>query len=126
MAFQILRKNDQVIILADGEVADGYFSRLVGLIGKRKLAEGQGLLFPKCNSIHMWMMSMPIDVLFLKVNSSEEKVAREWTVVSLHRALQPWRILPVTCMSANDVLELPVGTIDRLKLKMGEVLCTVS
>jgi uncharacterized membrane protein (UPF0127 family) len=121
MAFQLYRKQDQAVVMSEGKVADTYFPRLIGLIGKKQFPAGEGVFFPKCNSVHMWMMSIPIDVIFLKSNTRAE-----WTVVSLHRALKPWKLLPVTCFSANDVLELPVGTIDRLGLKTGEVLCTVS
>lgn len=76
------------------------------------------MLFPKCNDIHMWMMSIPIDVVFLKKENAES-----WSVLSLKPKLKPWKPLPVACFSADDTLELPEGTIARLNLKVGEVLC---
>ncbi len=120
MNVNLIRKNDQTIILNKGVLANTYLTRLKGLMGKTELSPGEGMLFPKCNSIHMWMMSMPIDVIFLK------KQNEEWQVVSLHRNLRPWKVLPVGCRKADDTLELPSGTIDRLNLKEGEVLCIAS
>jgi uncharacterized membrane protein (UPF0127 family) len=113
----LIRKNDRALILQEGVLANTYLLRLRGLMGKTELAAGSGMLFPKCKSIHMWMMSMPIDVIFLK------KQKEEWQVLSLHRNLRPWKVLPVGCRKADDTLELPSGTIDRLKLVEGDVLC---
>lgn len=121
MGMSMLRKNDQAVVLQNGVVANTYATRLRGLMGKTSLEVGEGMFFPKCNSIHMWMMKMPIDVLFLKKQKNE---ANEWTVMAIHSNLKPWKALPVGCMKADDTLELPAGTISRLNLKEGEVLCT--
>ena len=118
----LLRKTDQSIVMKNGAVANRYWLRLRGLIGKKEFSEGDGMFFPKNNSIHMWMMSIPIDVLFLKVLVPN----REWKVLRTHSRLRAWKVLPVTCLQADDTLELPAGTIERLNLKSGEVLCSDS
>lgn len=120
MAVSMVRKSDQLAVASTLEVADRFFSRLVGLIGRTRFDPGQGLLFPRCNSIHMWMMRIPIDVVFLKKRDSE------WEVLSVHPGLRPWKILPVGNSRADDVLELPDGSIVRTGLKKGEVLCIAS
>ncbi len=120
MEMKLVRKTDQAMIAANAVVADLFFDRLKGLIGKKEFQAGEGMLFPKCNSIHMWMMSIPIDVLFLKKRNTE------WEILSAYKNLKPWKILPVGSFGADDTLELPVGTIERLDLKKGEVLCHVS
>ncbi len=119
MSLKIIRKADQATIVNQGVLATAYLIRLKGLIGKTQFSSGEGMLFPKCNSIHMWMMQIPIDVLFLK------KQEQEWQVLALHSNLKPWKLLPVSCFKADDTLELPQGTIERLGLKVGEVLCIV-
>jgi uncharacterized membrane protein (UPF0127 family) len=116
----MMRKNDQAKVLESGVLATDYFTRLRGLIGTKSLSPGEGILFPKCNSIHMWMMSIAIDVIFLK------KQKEEWQIVALHKKLKPWKVLPVGCMKADDTLELPSGTIDRLSLEKGQTLCIAS
>ena len=120
MTRRMIRKSDSVPVVSNLEVADRFFARLVGLIGRKSFQPGQGLLFPRCTSIHMWMMSIPIDAVFLK------KRGTEWEVLSLHPELRPWRPLPVGNHAADDVLELPEGSIGRIGLKAGEVLCIVS
>ena len=117
MSLKMIRKIDSAVILENGVCARSYFDHLLGLMGKASLANGEGMFFPNCNSIHMWMMKISIDVLFLK------KQEKDWIIVSIHSKLKPWKLLPVTCFRANDTLELPAGTIDRLQLRNGEVLC---
>jgi uncharacterized membrane protein (UPF0127 family) len=119
---KLIRTSDQVCVAARLNFARSYFSRLKGLIGKKQFDFGEGLLFPKCNSIHMWMMSIPIDVVFLKSNAKNS----EWTILSVYPQLKPWKLFPVSDVKADDVLELPAGLIDSISLKKGEVLCIAS
>ena len=113
----IRRQQDQSMIVSQGVIADSYWTRLKGWIGKRQVSPGEGLLLTENNSIHMWMMSIPIDVVFL---------SRELTILKTISNLKPWRLLPVFCWEASAALELPAGTIDAQNLKNGEVLCIVS
>ena len=118
---KLLRTPDQTCIVERLQSAESYFTRLKGLIGKKEFKNGEGLLFPRCNSIHMWMMSIPIDAVFLK--SQKDSSVSQWVVTSIHRELKPWKLLPVMDSSADDVLELPAGTASAISLKVGEVLC---
>ena len=109
---------NQAVIADKCNVAESFFTRLRGLIGTRSLATGQGVFFPRNNSIHMWFMSIPIDVIFVK-RLSENTVR----VTSVHENLRPWKWLPVMDGKATDTLELPVGTIARLRIDEGDQLC---
>lgn len=120
MTLEMIRKSDSVRIASNLEVADRFWPRLRGLIGRNSFEQGEGLLFPRCNSIHMWMMRIPIDVVFLR------KSGACWEVLSLHPGLKPWKALPVGNFRADDTLELPEGSIMRIGLKPGEVLCIAS
>ena len=120
MTVKMIRKSDRTSVASNLEVADRFFPRLKGLIGRGSFEAGEGLLFPRCNSIHMWMMRISIDVLFLKKRDSD------WEILSLHPELRPWKVLPVGNFKADDVLELPVGSIAKMGLKPGEVLCIAS
>ena len=122
MKLGLIRKSDQAVVLSDGKVADRYFTRLRGFIGTRSLVAGQGMLFPKNNSVHMWMMSISLDVVFLKTIVP----SKEWKVVEVRPNLKPWKLLPVGCLKADDTLELPAGSVQRLGLQVGEVLCIAS
>jgi uncharacterized membrane protein (UPF0127 family) len=69
-----IRKAGAQSRLADVVVANGFFSRLRGLLGQRELADGAGLLLVGTNDIHMWGMRFAIDAVFLK------RVAGDWEV----------------------------------------------
>lgn len=80
------------------------------------------MLFPKCNDIHMWFMSIPIDVVFL----SKEKRADgslAFRVASVHENVQPWRVLPLRDSRASETLELAAGTIRQCEISAGDELC---
>ena len=121
---KLIRTSDQICVADRLRFADSFFSRLRGLIGVKKFDFGEGLLFPRCNSSHMWMMSIPIDLVFLKVN--QKPASKEWTVLSVHSQLKPWKLLPVSDFKADDMLELPSGFAKSISLKTGEVLCIAS
>jgi uncharacterized membrane protein (UPF0127 family) len=83
-------------------VADTFFTRLKGLLGKKELPHGEGLWIKHCNGVHTFGMQFPIDVVFL------DKGKR---VVGLVKTLRPNRVSRLYS-SASSVIELPAGTID--------------
>ena len=56
----------QNTVLADRVVlADTFLSRLRGLLGRTSLPDGEAMIITRCNSIHMFFMRFPIDVVFI-------------------------------------------------------------
>lgn len=100
-------------------VADSLYSRMKGLLGKTSLGSEEALLLKPCNSIHMWFMKFPIDVLFLK----QTQDASHYKIVSFYADLPPWKLLPVQDFKASATLELPAGSIVKQDLKIGDELC---
>ncbi len=73
---------DRVLICGvRAEVARTFFQRLRGLIGRRSLLPGEGMLILKCNAIHTFFMSFAIDATFLD---------RDDRVVKTVRNIRPW------------------------------------
>ncbi len=103
-------------------VAESFMDRLRGLIGKKLLRSGEGLLLSPCNDIHMWMMSIPIDVVFIK-RQGQSKSGGIYQVTSLKENLKPWRLLPVRDSLASDTLELPAGSVATSHIQVGDELC---
>jgi len=93
------------------EIARSSWARFMGLMGRAELPAGSGLLIEPCNSIHMFFMRFPIDVLFLD---------RERRVKRVLLSVKPWRISPVV-FGARSVIELPAGTLNDRSLE-GELL----
>lgn len=92
------------------EVADRLWPRMVGLIGREALPEGEGLWIEPCNSVHMFFVRFPIDVLFL---------AHDGRVVAVEHALRPWRMTR-PWFGARVALELPAGTAARTGTVVGD------
>ena len=103
-------------------VADRFFARLQGLIGKKSFPPGEGLLFPHCNDVHMWFMSMPIDICFLKGPYAPGKDSI-WEVSRVVSRANAWSLLPFRERKAEHTLELPSGVLESLKIQKGDQLC---
>jgi hypothetical protein len=82
-------------------VADTSLSRFVGLLGRRGLAAGEGLLIRPSNGVHTLGMRFAIDVLLL---------TKDGSVLCAYSNLRPFRITAVK-WQATSALELPAGTI---------------
>ena len=96
-------------LATEPRLADSFFSRLKGLLGTKKLAEGAALIISPCSSVHTFGMSYPIDVLFIDANDK---------VVKIVNALEPGHI--AACRSGSYVIELPAGTAQNSLTQIGD------
>jgi uncharacterized protein len=71
-------------------------ARLLGLAFLDRGEAGEGLLIPRCRSVHTFGMRFPLDLIFLDADGH---------VIDLRRAVPPARL--VRCQEAGAVLELP-------------------
>lgn len=92
------------------EIADGFFKRLLGLMGRKKMPQGHGLLLSPCNSVHMLFMKFPIDVVYTDENFVVKKIVRN---------LSTWFGLSM-CLGAKSAFEFSAGESERLNLKIGD------
>jgi len=98
------------VLLADRlRSAHTHWTRLRGLLGTRRLEDGQGLWIKPCNQVHMFGMRYAIDVVFLD---------DEGRLLRMVHDLQPNRISPRVA-GATSVLELPASTLARVGLAEG-------
>ncbi len=104
--------------------AKSFLTRFRGLIGRKAFEPGEAMFFPRCNDIHMWFMSIPIDVVFIKREKrADGSFAR--VVTSVREELKPWKLLPVRDSLADDTLELPAGSVRLMGIESGdELTCT--
>ena len=79
------------------EVARSLFERTRGLIGRRGLDRGTGMLILRCNAIHTFFMRFPIDAVFLDRNDQVVKEVRD---------IRPWHPFVWGGWRAKKVLEL--------------------
>ena len=85
-----------------------------GLLGRRELGTGHGILLRPASAIHCWFMRFAIDAVFLDGSDRVLKVAAE---------LPPWRM--AACKGSRAVLELPAGEAQRRGLEAGVSLTQV-
>jgi hypothetical protein len=93
-------------------IADNTLTRFVGLMGRRSLAPGHGLLIRPSNGVHTLWMRFSIDVLLLD---------REHRVLSAYAKLRPFRLTAIN-WKASAALELPAGMINTTNTQIGDVL----
>lgn len=109
---------DVVVRRADGSVvcercgdAKSPLRRMKGLLGRRELPSGEGILLRPAGSIHTAFMRFPIDAVFL---------ADDGTVLKVEHELPAWRA--AASRGAKAVLELPAGESARRGLEVGDRL----
>ena len=93
------------------EVADGFFSRGRGLLGRKRLSQAHGMQVKPAWSVHTFFMRFPIDVVFLDP---------QLTVIKVKTHMRPWRV--TARFGANSALELTAGECDRLGIAVGDRL----
>jgi uncharacterized membrane protein (UPF0127 family) len=111
----------QAVVASDGRVvcercamAESFATRLRGLLGRRQLQRGEGLLLSPSSSVHTFFMRFSIDVVFLD---------RSLRVVGVSPNVRPWRL--AACRGTRRVLELPAGESDERAIRVGEQLTLV-
>ena len=95
-----------------------FWAKFMGLMGRASLPAGNGLWLPDENGIHMLFMRFAIDVVF--VSSPADGPAGARRVLSVRRAVPPWRGVVWRVGGARGVLELPVGTIEATGTTVGD------
>ena len=108
---KITNRVSQADIYTEVIAAKSFWSRLKGLIGTKDL-DGKAFYIPRCNWVHTFFMSMPIDVVYLD---------RKYRVRKIDYNLKPGRLArPV--FSASSVIEISAGDAKRKNINMGDQL----
>jgi uncharacterized membrane protein (UPF0127 family) len=92
-------------------VADSPLARMRGLLGRRGLDQGEGLLLRPAASVHTFFMRFPIDIVFLSRDNQVLKVAA---------GVPPWRT--AGARGAKAVVELAAGEATRTGIRAGDRL----
>ena len=109
-SFTLVRE-DGAIVCEACSVAATFTSRLRGLLGRRGLAPGEGLLIRPASSVHTFFMRFAIDVVFLD---------RSGVVVKLASNVRPWRV--ALARGGRDALELRAGEANLKGICLGDRL----
>lgn len=104
-----LRREDGRVVAESVTVADSTGRRLRGLLGKRDLPSGHGVLLRPAWSIHTAFMRFAIDVVFLDADQ---------IVIKIVPSLPPFKT--ASCRGAREVVELRAGECERRGLALGD------
>ena len=80
-----------------------------GLLGRKYLREGEGMVLRPGWSIHTAFMRFPIDAVFLDADQ---------VVIKIEHEVGPWRT--VSCRGAREVVEMSAGECRRRGLEVGD------
>lgn len=112
---KIINQTQNTILAEEIVVADTFFKRLKGLLGKKEFKTGQALLLKPANSIHTFFMAFPIDILF---------VAKDNRVIKAISFLKPFCFTAIYFKAAYAI-ELPAGVIQSSLTVQGDVLSPI-
>ena len=93
------RTRDDEVLAERAELARSFLARFWGLMGRRELAPGAGLVLQPGGGIHMWFMRIPLDVIHVDKHNR---------VTHILRNIKPWRFGPLF-VGSKWAIELPVG-----------------
>lgn len=92
--------------------ADTMWARLKSRLGYKGALVNKGLLLTPCNSLRMFFIRQPIDVIFL--NKSNR-------VIKTMSYRKPWRTVPPV-KNAYATLIVPLGTVKKEKIRVDDTL----
>jgi uncharacterized membrane protein (UPF0127 family) len=105
------REDDGQTICGNCVLADTFWRRARGLLGRSKLEPGDGIVLRPEWSVHTFFMRFAIDVVFVDADQ---------VVVKVVSRLKPWRT--AICKGAHEVVELAAGECERVGLSAGDRL----
>jgi uncharacterized membrane protein (UPF0127 family) len=97
--FSVRNADRGTVVATQARLASDMVSRFFGLMGRKGVPEGGGLLLTRSSSIHSFFMRFRFDALYID---------KEDRVVKVVHAMKPWRI-SFGGKGARDTLELPAG-----------------
>ena len=105
-----LTKN--IILASQAKAADTFFTRLVGLLNRDFLKQGEALILAPSNCIHTFFMRFAIDVIFL------DKTGK---IIKIIPSFKPFR-LSSYCHNSFCVIELPENTLQSTQTQPGDLI----
>lgn len=108
----IVNSTKKTIVTNSEEIANTFFKRLKGLLGRSSLPDQTGMLIYPCNQVHSYFMKFPFDAVFL---------TRDNRVIYIIENMQRGKISPLL-PKAYSVLELPSGTVRKAQIKIDDKL----
>ena len=92
------------------ELADSWWGRFRGFLGRDEPKKGEGILLVPCNAVHTYGMTFDLDLVFLGASGG---------VLATVEELQPGK-RSARVLGSRYVLEVPAGTIRATGTTVGD------
>ena len=109
---RIVNRTQGTLLASRIQLADSWWGRFRGYLGRSRPESGEGILLVPCNAVHTFGMAFGLDVIFLDARGEVVKVLPE---------MKPWRKTD-RVSNARYVLEVPEGTIQASGTAVGDRL----
>lgn len=109
---KVWNKTKESMILPKVYIAEGFFNRLRGLMGKKELDLDTGLLIRPCNSVHTFFMRFSIDIAFMNKDNQ---------VCYIIHSMEKNKISPIV-PKAFSIVEAPSGTFKGSNVEIGDIV----
>jgi uncharacterized membrane protein (UPF0127 family) len=106
--YEIISSRTGSVVATEVEDASGAWKSFRGLMLRKELPVGYGMLFRPARGIHTHFMRVPIDVIFL---DEQHRVAR------IRQSMPPWRF---DFTSAAAAVEVAAGTVVTADIRIGD------
>ena len=109
---EIQNRTRGTTLASKARVAKNFVARGRGLMFTDPMSPGEGLIIAPCNSIHMFFMRFPLDIVFVDAQNR---------VLFMYEGIKPWRLGRIV-RGAKSAIELPEGTIAASGTQVGDIL----
>jgi uncharacterized membrane protein (UPF0127 family) len=103
---RVVNRTRDYVLADQAELANNMWTRFMGLMGRRELNPGSGLVLQPGGGIHMWFMRIPLDVIH---------VDKRDRVTHVLRGIKPWRFGPLF-VGGKVAIELPAGAASQTQV----------
>ncbi len=110
--YRITNLTRSTIVCQEALLATRMMDRLRGLLGRKGLDRGSGLLIDPCSGVHTCGMEFPLDLVAL---DRSNRVTGFWSAVG------PWRIRGMS-LRTSRMLELAAGALTTSATHLGDQL----
>lgn len=110
--YRITNLTRSTMVCQEALLATRMMDRLRGLLGKKGLDAGSGLLIDPCSGVHTCGMGFALDIVALN---------RSNRVTGLWLAVDPWRIRGMS-LRTSRMLELAAGALTPSATRLGDEL----
>ena len=117
--YETLKSGDVIRIGGNNytlEVADTFFTRFLGLMGRKAFPSNKALLITPCNSIHTCFMRFNMTAIFISSDMHVSKIVPN---------IAPWRMVFAGDTNPKTVCVLELAENEALEIKKGDCITKI-